>query len=84
MSYFTVLWLSFACPGGWFSGMVPEAARPYVCRVQPETDVYGSREEAERKLMSLGPSAHPRLFVWTNLRKKEVPLTWLTTLTVGN
>lgn len=78
-----VAWISFSCPGGIFSGIWPEAARPLVCQRTAELDLFSDRKEADRKIRELGPAAASRLYSCRGLRCQEVRIAWESVVKIG-
>lgn len=78
MSWFLVSWVAWACPGGWFAGLVPPAARPLACKPQVRQEAYERLKYARARVAALGPENHPSLTLVQGLRLTERPVTWAT------
>lgn len=82
MTYWLILHLTYACPGGWLGGAIPAAVRPYVCSQRPAHEFAGHRAEAVRRVRELGPGARTRLYWCRGLRCWERAVRWVPTLEV--
>ena len=78
MRLFLVLWVDWACPGGWLAGLVPQAVRPVLCAPRPRVEAFEHRARAEGRIRDLGPSAAPVLVLQQGLRLTERPIVWKT------
>lgn len=73
MTFWLVMWISFSCPGGaltrWLGADPPEWAKPLICRVAPQYEIYSRKRDAYRQAESLacGPS-NPALYWCKNLK----------------
>ena len=76
MTFYAVAFVAWACPGGWFSGLVPPPLRPVVCQAQPQVEVVSSLPLAEKRVRDVGPVS--RLLRCAGLRCREVPVAWVT------
>lgn len=82
MTWFAVLWISWACPGGWLgSKAIPAPVRPFVCAASPAFAVLDREERAVALVRAEGPGA--RLWRCRGFRCVETSLTWRTVLEVG-
>lgn len=83
MIWFAVLWISWTCPGGPASRLIPAALRPAVCAPAPAWERFSRRGYAEYRVRELG--AGSRLYAcrglrcsdnladWTDVKFKEAP-----------
>lgn len=78
--FFLVTWLSWNCPGGWFSGLVPEAARPLACTPVVKKEAYDRLSMARKRISELGPSSKADLTLVQGLRLTDRPVSWVTTV----
>jgi hypothetical protein len=74
--FYIVAFVSWSCPGGWFSGLVPEKVRPFACDAQAQVEVYDRLNAAKVRVFERGPSAS--LMACRGLRCKKVPVVWVT------
>lgn len=74
MHYFLVVYLSWTCPGGWFSGWVPTSLQPLVCEAGPEVETYDRLDRAMKRITDLGEDAE--LMECYGLRCKNRPIAW--------
>lgn len=82
MTWYMVAWLSWACPGGWFSGLVPAPARPILCKPCIEHKVFDRASDAYVKIESLGPGTGATLTEYRGLRRKDRSITWAAYVTI--
>jgi len=78
MTWFLVLSLSWTCPGGWFSGLVPPAARPLICKPKIERTSYDRLQAARDRVRAIGPDSAAILTQVHGLRLQDQPVTWET------
>lgn len=76
MIFYVVAAVTWACPGEWFSGLVPEKARPLLCEPSAKVEVFDRLNEAKVRVLVAGPSA--RLLACRGLRCKKVEVQWVT------
>ena len=76
MTFWIVATISWACPGGWLSGLVPEALRPLVCKQQAQTEVFDRLSRARDRVRDAGPTS--RLTACRGLRCKDASVIWTT------
>ncbi len=78
MTWILVAWISWTCPGGPISGLVPAAARPLVCRPAPRHELYdpARRPRAQARVRELGAGAELR--VCRGLRCSDNLADWTT------
>ena len=74
MTWFLVLSIGMTCPGGLLSGLIPAAARPYVCSREPRAEIFTRQADAHRRVRELGPGA--RLLACRGLRCEERRVSW--------
>ena len=74
MTWYLVLSIGLACPGGWFSGLVPQAVRPYICAKKPHADIFPRNTDAYKRLRELGPDT--LLLECRGLKCQEVEVKW--------
>ena len=84
MSYWLVLYLTWACPGGWLGQKaIAEPLRPFVCAPTPSFALLDRQGAAEAMIRRLGPIAAPQLHACRGFRCKQVSVEWRTTLELG-
>ena len=76
VNWFLVSWLSWSCPGGWFSGAIPQAVRPFVCKPEIKRESYDRLQRAQDRVRQLGPDATASLDQVTGLRLKSQDVIW--------
>lgn len=82
MTYWLIVYIGFACPGGWFSSLIPAAARPVACKAKPEQEFYSSRKLADKRVLDIGPSSATRLFECKAFRCREKDVDWTPTVEI--
>ncbi len=61
MKIYVALWLATSCPGGWLSGLIPNAVKPLICAQEQAFRLYdpARRKEAEAHVRATpGASLH--------------------------
>lgn len=58
---FLVLYLGWNCTMGGCKLSVPGAAKPLVCKAQPEREAFETFEQAKERVRELGPEVSPRV-----------------------
>lgn len=76
-----VAWLSYACPGGWFSNLTPEALRPFVCKAAPELKWFDVARSGEARALVQAKGVGTRLYVCSRGGCAEIPVQWRTEAT---
>ena len=81
MTFYLVAWIGLSCPGGLLSGLIPKAARLFICERKPESFLAPWRIEAERKVRESGESS--RLYECRGLRCREIEIRRETLVSFG-
>ena len=78
MSFFFVAWLSFNCPGGFLSGLVPAAVRPFACAPEVKLERFDPAQypQAQSLVRVAGPTA--RIYRCDARRCREIGTRWRT------
>lgn len=76
MTWYLVSFLAYSCPGGWFEGLVPEQARPFVCKPEVRMEAYDRLGRAQDRVKALGPSSLSRLTTVKGLRLAPLKVEW--------
>jgi hypothetical protein len=84
MTYFIVLWLAYACPGGILSGIWPEVAKPLICAPELKVERFSDRKQAESKIKDLGPMASSRIQWCKGLKCYDIKIQWESVVKIGN
>lgn len=70
MTWFLILWVAYACPGGFLvSGAIPAGAKPLACQARPEWALETRPERALKRAKEAGCGA--RVFSCRNLKCEE-------------
>lgn len=76
MTFYLVAFIAYTCPGGWLSGLVPAAARPFVCRQEIRVEAMDRLDRARSKVVEQGQGT--TLVECRGLRCTTMPVTWTT------
>ena len=83
MTWFLVTWITWSCPGGLLSGLVPAAARPLVCAPEVKREPYDKLARAQDRVRAIGPGAAASIDQVRGLRLKSQDVTWTQTVNFG-
>lgn len=78
MKIYFLIWISWGCPGGWFSGFVPENLRPFVCKAQSKQEPFDKLIRAQNKAVDVGQSSAPSICECKATRCSCEPVVWET------
>jgi len=83
MIWYYVLWITWACPGGWFSGLVPETLRPIACKAESRMEIFdgAGRGRAEKRIREQGQTA--QMWSCRGLKCRQVDVRWITSVEFG-
>lgn len=78
MIWYLILFVGYSCPGGILGGLIPDAARPLICRQEAKQEIYDPArfEKAKARIRELGESSV--LFSCRGLKCKEIRVVWTT------
>lgn len=84
MTYYTIAYIAFLCPGGWFSSIIetklPSALKPFVCDQRVEVERIPNRVEAMARFRQVGGQGR---FQWCKgLRCHDKKVTHVTTINI--
>ena len=75
MLFYIVASVAWACPGGWFSGLVPPTLHPLICQAKSKTEIFSDLSVAKKRVHSLGMQS--QLIVCKALRCQDIPTEWI-------
>lgn len=78
MTGFLVASIAWACPGGWFSGFIPQNVKPLICKTQTQVEGYDRLSRAQDRVRELGVESAPSISEIKGLRIKTLPVSWIT------
>lgn len=84
MTYYTIAYIAFLCPGGWLSSIIetklPSALKPLVCGERVEIERLPNRVEALARFREVGGQG--RIQWCKNLRCVDKKVTRITTIVI--